>query len=187
MPFMRVQIYLSTIFANAIFCFCSGQLDAWWELIDRDQCSAPKHDQTSWKYPLCNPRFTSPVEGYDEHSRDEAFEFVDGVSRPGVMAVNDTCWADAANALEYENANASTSCLFTSPIEPNIWSWLTRDQLTYRIATFLVLEHLMILIFVAVTMCMKREHENKMVTKKREQHWQERHGIMASAMYPVGA
>ena len=47
------QNYIACFVTVALFCFVTGQLEAWWALFDEQSCSPPKRMRTQWKYPHC--------------------------------------------------------------------------------------------------------------------------------------
>jgi hypothetical protein len=52
-PWLQGQLFASTLVTTGLFCFSTGQLEAWWSLWDAQSCSPPSHERSAWKYPSC--------------------------------------------------------------------------------------------------------------------------------------
>ena len=51
-------MYLACLITCLLFCFSTGQLEAWAMLWDPENCSPPTYQRTQWKYPECIPNVT---------------------------------------------------------------------------------------------------------------------------------
>ena len=87
---LQLQTYLATMVTSALFCFSTGQLEAWWTIYDRHACSPPSMGDMSWKFPQCDVNWPG------EQAADAlALEVIDSQ----ISSANSTCWEDAPPTL----------------------------------------------------------------------------------------
>ena len=48
-----LSCYVATVVTSLLFCFSTGQLEAWWSVYDEQACQPNKLKSSLWKYPDC--------------------------------------------------------------------------------------------------------------------------------------
>lgn len=126
---IKMQNVLSCVVASLLFCLSTGQLEAWWELVDPAKCSAPKAQEATFKYPACGGDNFTAGEGW-EYFNEQAGDT--GIPNANIMAMNDTCWQDSRPVQ---------ACPFATTAKVSMADWISPNQWMHRIGCFLILEH----------------------------------------------
>jgi hypothetical protein len=152
------QTYLASIITTLLFCFSTGQLEAWWSWFDEQACSPPKLDMEMWKYPSCDVGFESSVTHYGEADPEESNSTLEG----GIGSINTTCWQDQPVAMP--------ACPFTLNEEFLESTKMSGNQWFHRFASFVVIEHLQVLLLYFVAQWNRNRDGNATSKRKKEMY-----------------
>ena len=165
---LEAQMIFSIVVVTALFCFSTGQLEAWWALFDPNDCSPPSLERTQWRYPSCD------VGSVTERNAAESVELFDDPS--AIMAGNDTCWQESVPS------SSPSGCPFasTKPVSP-----VSAKQWSYRLAVFVAIQNIQVMLFFTAKNW-NNSHEDgseKEWVRKRIQQ----HKLVAESIFPTSA
>ena len=167
-PWLKGQILISCIIANILFCLCTGQLEAWWELLNQEECSAPGDQIATFKYPACGLNLTSNSLDFDEAAG------LTGIPVTNIMAMNDTCWQDSRPVQ---------LCPFATTGKVGIANWISSSQWVHRIAGFILIDRVQSLLAVCLTSYFLSALTSK-AEKDAEVAIRQQHVLMAEQLVP---
>ena len=95
---LEVQMYLACLITCLLFCFSTGQLEAWAMVWDNENCSPPRYQRTQWKYPTC----------------DDFPDVTESCTTTSISNITTDCLFTAGEPLTCGN-----ECIYTPPLDFN--------------------------------------------------------------------